>query len=155
LTYKRLGYIPVAIPYAEAYSAIETGIADGQMGGPPFQGHEFRDIQGAWIQYNDFVETHWFMMNRKLFSGLTKGDQKILVDAAERQGVKQWGVVEAQDEEYRKKMADRGLKIVLLSEPELEKIAKAIRTDVWPELDKIVGKALMDIARKNVGMPLK
>jgi TRAP-type C4-dicarboxylate transport system substrate-binding protein len=155
LTYKRLGYIPVAIPYAEAYSAIETGIADGQMGGPPFQGHEFRDIQGAWVQYNDFVETHWFKINRKLFDKLTKADQKILIDAAERQGVKQWEVVEAQDEEYRKKMADRGLKIILLSEPELEKIAKAIRTDVWPELDKIVGKALMDIARKNVGMPVK
>ncbi|MBI5166527.1 MAG: TRAP transporter substrate-binding protein DctP [candidate division NC10 bacterium] len=155
LTYKRLGYIPVAIPYAEAYSAIETGIADGQMGGPPFQGHEFRDVQGAWIQYNDFVETHWFKINRKLFTGLTKEDQKILIDAAERQGVKQWEVVEAQDELYRKKMAERGLKIIMLTDAELEKIAKAIRTDVWPELDKIVGKALMDIARKNVGMPVK
>lgn len=155
LTYKRLGYIPVSIPYAEAYSAIETGIADGQMGGPPFQGHEFRDIQGAWIQYNDFVETHWFKLTRKLFDSLTKEDQNILIEAAERQGEKQWAVVEAQDEEYRKKMAERGLKIITLSEAELERIAKAIRTDVWPELDKIVGKALMDLARKQVGMPVK
>ena len=155
LTYKRLGYIPVAIPYAEAYSAIETGIADGQMGGPPFQGHEFRDIQGVWIQYNDFVETFWFMVNRKLFNGLTKEDQKILIEAAERQGEKQWKLVESQDELYRKKMAERGLKIIMLTDAELEKIAKAIRTDVWPELDKLVGKALMDIARKNVGIPVK
>jgi TRAP-type C4-dicarboxylate transport system substrate-binding protein len=155
LTYKRLGYIPVSIPYAEAYSAIETGIADGQMGGPPFQGHEFRDVQGAWIQYNDYVETHWFKINRKIFEALSMGDQTILVEAAERQGEKQWQLVEAQDEEYRKKMAERGLKIILLSDAELEKIATAIRTDVWPELDKIVGKALMDLARKQVGMPVK
>jgi len=155
LTYKRLGYIPVAIPYAEAYSAIETGIADGQMGGPPFQGHEFRDIQGAWIQYNDYVETHWFKINRKAFNSLTKEDQKIMIEAAERQGEKQWELVAAQDEEYRKKMAERGLKIIMLSDAELEKIATAIRTDVWPELDKIVGKALMDLARKQVGMPVK
>ncbi|MBM4329723.1 MAG: DctP protein [Deltaproteobacteria bacterium] len=155
LTYKRLGYIPVAIPYAEAYTAIETGIADGQMGGPPFQGHEFRDVQGAWIQYNDYVETHWFKMNRKLFAALTPGDQKILVEAAERQATAYWLVVEAEDELYRKKMAERGLKIVMLTDAELEKIAKAIRTDVWPELDKLVGKAVMDICRKHVGMPVK
>jgi len=155
LTYKRLGYIPVAIPYAEAYSAIETGIADGQMGGPPFQGHEFRDVQGAWIQYNDFVETHWFTVNRKVFDSLSKEDQTILIEAAERQGEKQWQLVEAQDEEYRQKMAQRGLKIVILSDAELEKIAKAVRADVWPELDKIVGKSLMDIARKNVGYPVQ
>jgi hypothetical protein len=41
------------------------------------------------------------------------------------------------------------------SEAELEKIAAAIRADVWPELDKIVGKAIMDVARKNVGVPVK
>jgi TRAP-type C4-dicarboxylate transport system substrate-binding protein len=155
LTFKRLGYIPVSIPYAEAYSAIETGIADGQMGGPPFQGHEFRDVQGAWIQYNDFVETHWFKLTRKLFDGLTKEDQNILIEAAERQGEKQWQVAESQDEEYRQKMAARGLKIITLPDAELEKIAAAIRKDVWPELDKVVGKAIMDIARKNVGVPVK
>ena len=155
LTFKRLGYIPVSIPYAEAYSAIETGIADGQMGGPPFQGHEFRDVQGAWIQYNDFVETHWFKLTRKLFDSLTKEDQNILIEAAERQGEKQWQVAEAQDEDYRQKMAARGLKIITLPDAELEKIAAAIRTDVWPELDKVIGKAIMDIARKNVGVPVK
>ncbi len=155
LTFKRLGYIPVSIPYAEAYSAIETGIADGQMGGPPFQGHEFRDVQGAWIQYNDFVETHWFKLTRKLFDGLTKEDQDILIEAAERQGEKQWQVAESQDEEYRQKMAARGLKIIMLPDAELEKIAAAIRADVWPELDKVVGKSIMDIARKNVGVAVK
>ncbi len=155
LTYKRLGYIPVAIPYAEAYTAIETGIADGQMGGPPFQGHEFRDIQGVWIQYNDYVETHWFKMNRKLFNALSKEDQKVLIEAAEKQAAAYWLKVEADDELYRKKMAERGLKIIMLTDEELEKCARAIRTDVWPELDKIVGKAVMDICRKHVGMPVK
>jgi TRAP-type C4-dicarboxylate transport system substrate-binding protein len=155
LTFKRLGYIPVAIPYTEAYSAIETGIADGQMGGPPFQGHEFRDVQGAWIQYNDFVETHWFKLTRKLFDSLTPEDQNIIIEAAERQGEKQWELALSQDEEYRQKMAARGLKIVTLSDAELEKIATAIRADVWPELDKVIGKAIMDVARKNVGVSVK
>ena len=53
LTWQRLGYIPVTISYNEAFSAIARGVADGQSGGPPYQGYQFRDIQGVWIQYND------------------------------------------------------------------------------------------------------
>jgi len=36
---------------------------------------------------------------------------------------------------------------------ELEKIAVAIRTDVWPSWGQGHRKAIMDIARKNVGVP--
>jgi hypothetical protein len=37
MTYEALGYIATPIPYAEVYSGIQTGIVDGQQGGPPFQ----------------------------------------------------------------------------------------------------------------------
>ncbi|UCH22073.1 MAG: TRAP transporter substrate-binding protein DctP, partial [Deltaproteobacteria bacterium] len=72
LTYQRLGYIPSTIPYNEAFSAIERGVADGEMGGPPYQGYQFKDIQGVWIQYNDYLEPWWFFMNLKLFNKLDK-----------------------------------------------------------------------------------
>jgi TRAP-type C4-dicarboxylate transport system substrate-binding protein len=72
LTWQRLGYIPSTIPYNEAFSAIERGVADGESGGPPFQGYQFRDIQGVWIQYNDYLEPWWFFMNLKLFNKLDK-----------------------------------------------------------------------------------
>jgi len=155
LTYKRLGYIPVAIPYAEAYTAIDTGIVDGEMGGPPFQGTEFMDIQGVWIQYNDYVETWWITVNWELFSSLTSADQNVLMGAAEKQASDYWLVVEADDERYRQEMADYGLEIVILTDAELAKIADAIRADVWPELEPLVGKAVMDTVRMNVGVPVE
>jgi TRAP-type C4-dicarboxylate transport system substrate-binding protein len=68
LTWQRLGYIPSTIPYNEAFSAIERGVADGESGGPPFQGYQFKDIQGVWIQYNDYLEPWWFFMNLELFN---------------------------------------------------------------------------------------
>jgi len=137
LTYERLGYSAVQIPYPEAYSAIDTGMVDGQMGGPPFQGTQFMDIQGTWIQYNDYVETGWFMVN------------------LDRQASEYWPIVKADDEKYRWEMFDYGLDIIMFSEAELEHIADVIRTDVWPELEPLVGKAIMDICREAVGIPVE
>ena len=155
LTWQKLGYIPTTIPYAEAFSAIQTGVADGECGGPPFQGYQFRDIQGVWIQYNDFLEPWWFYMNLKLWDTLTESDQKVLLDAAEKQVVGRWDVFLAEDEEYRKKMEDFGLKIIIPTEEELKAFADAVRKDVWPQLDQYMGKALVDICREHVGIEVK
>jgi len=155
LTYERLGYSAVQIPYPEVYSAIATGEVDGQMGGPPFQGTQFMDIQGTWIQYSDYVETWWLMLNLDLFNSLTPEDQKVLLDAANRQAREYWLVVEADGEEYRQEMAYYGLVIKMFTEAELEHIADVIRTDVWPELEPLVGKAVMDMCREGVGIPVE
>jgi len=74
-TYEALGYIATPIPYAEAYSAIQTGIADGQMGGPPFQAWQFKDVNKVWIQYNDYFESWWFAINMDLWNKISKEDQ--------------------------------------------------------------------------------
>jgi len=155
LTFERLGYIPVGIPYAEAYIAIDTGIVDGEMGGPPFQGTEFMDIQGVWIQYSEYVETWWLMLNLDIFNSLTPEDQNILVEAANQKASEYWLVVEAEDRKYRQEMADYGLEVLVPTKAELEHIADVIRADVWPELEPLVGKAVMDMCREAVGIPVK
>lgn len=153
LTYKRLGYIPTAIPYAEAYTAIQTGITDGQMGGPPFQGYQFRDIQGCWIQYNDYQETLWFMLNLKLWQSLSKEEQEILQTACETQSMQRWDYVAKEDEEYRQKMKNENkIEIIMLTDAELQKCADAIRKDVWPEMESIVGKTILDRLYADLGI---
>ncbi|MEW6377488.1 MAG: TRAP transporter substrate-binding protein DctP [Thermodesulfobacteriota bacterium] len=155
LTWERLGYIAATIPYAEVFSAIERGVADGQMGGPPFQGYQFRDIQKVWIQYNDFLEPWWFYMNLDLWNKLTKHDQTVLLEAAERQVSGRWDYFLKEDEEYRKKMEEFGVKILTPTDKELKAFAEAIRKDVWPKLDGYMGKALVDVCRKQVSIQVK
>ncbi|MBN2396009.1 MAG: TRAP transporter substrate-binding protein DctP [Candidatus Atribacteria bacterium] len=152
LTWERLGYIPSTIPYAEAFSAIERGVADGESGGPPFQGYQFRDIQGVWIQYNDYLEPWWFYMNLDLWNTLTADDQKVLLDSAEKQVLGRWEVFLQEDEEYRQKMKEFGLKVIIPTDDELRNFANAIRTDVWPQLEPLMGKSLIDYCREQVGL---
>jgi len=155
LTWKALGYIPSTIPYSEAYSAIERGVADGESGGPPFQGYQFRDVQGVWIQMNDFLEPWWFMMNLEKWNKLTKKDQEVVMAAAQKQVEGRWDYFLKEDEEYRQKMKDYGMKVLMPTDAQLKSFAQKIRTEVWPELEKLMGKALVDKCRKNVGMPVK
>ena len=155
LTWKALGYIPSTIPYNEAYSAIERGVADGESGGPPFQGYQFRDIQGVWIQYNDYLEPWWFIMNLDLWNSLTEEDQQILVAAAQKQVDGRWDYFLEEDELYRQKMRDYGMKVIMPTDEQLKGFAHKIRTEVWPEMESLVGKAIVDRCRRNVGMEVE
>ena len=155
LTWKALGYIPSTIPYNETYSAIERGVAQGESGGPPFQGYQFRDVQGVWIQYNDFLEPWWFFMNLKEWNKLTAHDQQVILQAAQRQVNGRWDYFLREDQEYRDKMKEYGMKVIVPTDAQLKKFAHKIRTVVWPELEKVVGKSLIDVCREHVGMPVK
>lgn len=152
LTWQALGYIPSTIPYSETYSAIERGVAEGESGGPPFQGYQFRDVQGVWIQTNDFLEPMWFMMNLDKWNSLTKQDQDVLITAAQTQVDGRWDYFLKEDEEYRKKMAEYGMKVIVPTDAQLKSFAKKVREEVWPELEELMGKAIIDQCRKNVGL---
>ncbi len=155
LTWKALGYIPSTIPYNEAYSAIERGVAEGESGGPPFQGYQFRDVQGVWIQYNDYLEPWWFIMNLDLWNSLTEQDQQVLVNAAQKQVEGRWDYFLEEDEAYRQKMRDDGMKVIIPTDEQLKGFAHKIRTEVWPELESLLGKAIVDRCRKGVGMEVE
>ncbi len=152
LTWKALGYIPSTIPYAETYSAIERGVAEGESGGPPFQGYQFRDIQKVWIQTNDFLEPLWFMVNLDKWKNLTDADRKAILASAQKQIDGRWDYFLKEDAEYRQKMSEYGMKVIVPTDEQLKAFATKIRTEVWPELESLIGKRLVDECREHVGM---
>lgn len=153
LTYRRLGYIPTPIPYAETYSAIQTGIADGQMGGGSFQAWSFRDVNNVWIRYNDYFENHFIVINNKVWEKLPEDIRTELQEAANEASALRWAQVETEDEDYIKTLKeDSNWTIVTLSDAELAACADAIRRDVWPELKEMLGEDLFNKAMQGVGM---
>jgi TRAP-type C4-dicarboxylate transport system substrate-binding protein len=154
VTYEAMGYISTPIPYAEAYSAIQTGIADGQMGGPPFQAWQFKDVNKVWVQYNDFFESWWFAVNLDLWKSLSPEDQEILQSVALEQSDIQWNNASNTDEEYRQKLKNEyDWEIVILTPDELTKVADHVRKAVWPKMEELIGKELMDRVYKESGIP--
>lgn len=142
-----LGYLPVAIPMAEVYTSIQTGVVVGQAGGGTEQMYcVVGDIQGCWIQTNDWNDTFPLSMNLDLWNSIDPRDQKLLLDTMtemlwEPGGY--WDRVQADEDMWRQKaLEDYGIKSIILDDAQLAKCAKAVREAVWPDLEADLGSVV-------------
>lgn len=154
LVYERLGYKTTTIDYAEIYSAISTGIVEGQMGGGYEQATLFKDINKVLILYKDGCEMNYWLVNNEAFDKLSSEDQQVLLDAIAHQNELRYDEIDESEAGCAKELVeDWGWEIVKLTPEEMAKCSDAIRTDVWPQMEKIVGKEIMYKAYDAIGMP--
>jgi len=142
---KAFGYDPVVIPWADAGTAMHTGLVDGIIGGTPMLCYEqFRDILKYWIQMNEVHQSYFFIMNRPLWDGLSKEDQGIIQAAADKQGLLSFKHGAEMDAVYLDKMSAFGIKVIHLTREQLDAYREATIKGVWPILEKTYGKLFMD-----------
>jgi len=153
LTYERLGYMVAAIPFGEVYTAIQTGIVDGQQGGGPMQAWMFKDVNNVWLHYKDYIEPIWWSVNEDAWQSLHPIDQEILVGAAQEEQNIQVDYVAEMDEKYMQMLRDYGWTVLIPTDAEWENIAAAVREDVWPELVPLIGKDLIYQLCDHLGVP--
>ena len=145
VSWEALGYIPTPIPLTDTYTAIQTGVVDGEAGGGPYQAWaQFRDVTKCWVQYNDYFELWMFGMNLKLWNSLSTKDQNLVKSACVKQADLRFDFCEQDDKKYMEKLKAEGIDIVTLSPEQLKKCATKVRTEGWPKLEESVGKLLMD-----------
>jgi len=152
LTYERLGYMVAAIPFGEVYTAIQTGIVQGQQGGGTMQAWMFRDVNSVWIHYKDYIEPNWWSINEKAWQSLHPTDQAIILDTVQEQQQIQLEYVAQMDENYMKMLKDYGWTILIPTNPEWEKMAAAVRKDVWPELVPLISAPFLDEVCDDLGI---
>jgi len=143
LTFERLGYLVTAMPFGEVYTAMQTGIIDGQQGGGTMQAYIFRDLNSVWIHYKDYIEPIWFSVNNDAWASLTEEDQQIITDVAQQIQNEQFEYARSMDEKYMKMLEDYGWTIIVPTDEEWQHMADVIRKDVWPELAPQIGKAII------------
>jgi len=140
-----LGYRTSTIPYADVFAAIQTGVVDGWMGGPPNLNYlNYRDLIKEYYQYNITHEATQIYMNQKKFKSLLPEDQKILEEAVLKQCAGSLASAKADDDRYNKLMADMDINVHYFSSEELELMAKGVRENVWPRLAKTYTQEFLD-----------
>jgi len=153
LTYERLGYMVAAIPFGEVYTAIQTGIVQGQQGGGTMQAWMFRDVNSVWLHYKDYIEPNWFSINEEAWQSLHPTDQGIILDTCQEQQQLQLDYVAEMDEKYMGQLKDYGWTILKPTDAEWENMAAAVREDVWPELVPLISAEFLDAVCDDLGIP--
>ncbi|MCA0044872.1 TRAP transporter substrate-binding protein [Celeribacter litoreus] len=96
-----LGGQPTALPWAEVYTALQTGVADGQMNPVPIIAFaKFDEVQKYLSITNHLITPYIWTMNAEFLEGLSEEDQYLVkwaADVATDAGRAMSRVIEASD----------------------------------------------------------
>ncbi len=136
-----LGYISTPIPWSEAFTAIQTGVVDGVIGGGA-EGYyaSLRDVTKTYIPINTHFEVWYMIINSESLAELGDNDRAALIAEAISFEKRRWVNAEADQAVYEQKLADYGATIISLSDDQLADAAKKVRTEVWPVILDDIGK---------------
>ena len=140
---ERFGYSVTMIPWDEVYTAMQTGVVEGVIGGnPELTVTNFLDITKIYVQYNNHFENHYIMMNRELLESLPAEDRAAIEEVAVDIMNERFPLAEASDEKYMQKMRDAGIEVVTFSPEQAAAFAAVARKHVWPEIKDEIGDEL-------------
>jgi TRAP-type C4-dicarboxylate transport system substrate-binding protein len=135
-----LGFQTMSLPYAEVYSALQTGIVDGYEVGPIMIAYlNYQEITKYYYQYFNYVECNQWLINKKVWEELTPEEQKIMLEIVYDLQNKSIEMSEDLEIEYVKKWKDEGVEVVQFTKEEQSKLANHIRQTVWPQLKDQLG----------------
>lgn len=148
---ERLGYKTTPLPWSELYTAQQTGIVDGAIGGTPLnQVESFLDITKTWIQLNDHAEVVWLLINSDRLDSLSEQDQKILAEISNELTSKRLSSVEESELAALNKLREQGVNVVTFSPEEMANIVSIVRKDVWPKIADEIGEEAMKALQDNL-----
>jgi TRAP-type C4-dicarboxylate transport system substrate-binding protein len=143
----RFGYLPTIMPWAEVFTALQSGVVEAIYGGDVLATYDtVRDAIKFWLPYNGHFEGRPLIMNNKLFTSLSAGDKDIVLKAAKEIQDKSMTDQEGLEKQGVQKMKDYGIQVYEFTPAEYKTLADAAVKDVWPAMQSIIGKALLDEA---------
>lgn len=147
-----LGFNPVAVPYDEVPTAIQTDVVDGWVGGTP-------NMNYAWVgelidyMYVDYIhaEATSYLASNKTLEKLSSEDAEIVKEAMLEQSEQSFTLAEENEEEYKQKLVDDyGVEVIEFTEEQVDDYADFVREEVWPLLEDELTKEFVDGLRDEV-----
>lgn len=148
-----LGFEPTPVPWGELYLGLQTGLVDAQVGGQPYNTWTtHRDVTECWVQFNTHFQNSFIFANSEAFNSVSEADQQIIREAVKTHGLASLDLARGDDQKYMDLMTEAGINVIVPNAEQLANIAKVVRDQVWPVMDEVIGKDLMDIMREKAGL---
>lgn len=146
-----MGFATTSIPYADLYSALQTGVVDGWIGGTPQLNYsDFRDVIKYFVPYNVTTEGIGFFISKKVYDSLPQQYQTMIEEAFIKESLHSFTTAEELDMEAIRKMEEYGIEIVWLTDEQLEAYANHVKETTWPKLSDMIGEDVMQKLIKSL-----
>ena len=148
---RALGASPTPIAWSELYSALQTGVVDGEENAPyvVLLGN-LQEVQKYYTLDNHLLNLALIIINEKFYQGLPEEDRRIFDYASRQAQLAFLGVVTAKESRDLKTIADAGVKIYTPNGEEFEKFRKATREPVMQLLKQKVDQEWIDKMLKAI-----
>lgn len=141
-TVKSLGGQPTPLPWAEVYTSLQTGVADGQMNPIPIIAFaKFDEVQKYLSITNHVITPYIWTINQKFYDGLTAEEKKVVDNAADvavgaGRGISR--IIEASTEKGLPKLGKK-MTINAIPPAELKKFAAVAQPAVRKVIEEQLG----------------
>ncbi|WP_137920020.1 TRAP transporter substrate-binding protein [Hydrogenophaga sp. 2FB] len=152
-SFKTLGANAVPLPFSELFTALETKTVDGQEN--PYNtilSSKFYEVQ-KYLTVTNHVYSPWIVLvSKKYWDGLSKAEQKVLLDAAKKSRDFERQDTRAEADKALADLKGKGMQVNQLSPAEANRmrdklaavntgIATNVGEDLWKETQAAVAKA--------------
>lgn len=146
-----MGFRGTTIAYADLYPALQTGVADGWIGGTAsLNYHSFSDVVKEYIPYNAYVEATAYVMSKMTWDKLDDKQQAIVAKVFSAAAKEAVASAETEDTKYLAKLSEKGIKVHDFSGPKADAFIAAVRAKVWPQLEVKFGADLVACLKSDV-----
>ncbi|WP_258869674.1 TRAP transporter substrate-binding protein DctP [Paracoccus thiocyanatus] len=149
-TIAAMGYQTATIDWGELYSAIQTGVVDGDSANVIFYDYEyFGDVLTDYVHSRQQFLTGILTANQETWDGLSPEQQQAVAAGAEKVMLAQFDAAKRADDGYVEAWKKLGHTYVEPSPEELAALSRTVRQAVWPKMEAMIGAELLDLVRQN------
>lgn len=148
-----IGFKTTTMNWAEVFAAIQAGTVDGAIcctAQSTYTVFAQSDVGKYFIPYNAFVEASTYYASKKSWSKLNDTQRAAVQTAVDKAAESFNNWARTNDETYIQKLKDSGYEVLELTAAQRGVLADHIRAKVWPEVEKSVGKDVIDRLRGDM-----
>lgn len=136
-----MGYRTTTIAYADLYPALQSGVADGWMGGTPINNWDsFRDVIKYFLDLQVNCEPLPIVISQKSMNNLPAEYQDIIREVFMDASFDVADQCQTESEQAIENMRDYGITIIEGTDEERQKLFQDVREVVWPTLEPLIGE---------------
>ena len=140
-----------AIPFAEVFTSLATGVVDGWLGGGPELNYNMmRDAINYFYDHRYMDDSFVIFMNRQTYYGIPAYYRNIITEVLEEASLRMIEEQPARSAEFLQRLRDHGITVYQPTDAQRQAMREGAMRDIWPYLYERFGEDVMTLIHEDV-----